>query len=181
MDAAERIFLDKGIAATSVDEIVAAAGVAKGTFYIHFESKDQLLVALQQRFIATFSGDFRAAMSRRRAGDWKGRLRAWVEAGVDGYLDRNALHDLVFHEFRPGDPRAKHDSAIVDELAAFLDEGTRAGAWSVEAPRPTAVMLFAALHGALDDAIGGAAAAEVNRRRLSRGLLAFFHRAVGVV
>ena len=52
MDAAERIFLSKGIAGTSVDEIVAAADVAKGTFYIHFESKEKLLLALQHRFVA---------------------------------------------------------------------------------------------------------------------------------
>jgi len=179
MDAAERLFLDKGVAATSVDEIVVAADVAKGTFYIHFESKERLLVALQQRFVTAFCGDFQAAMNRRRADDWKGRLRAWVEAGVNGYLDRTAVHDIVFHEFRPDDPRAKHDNPIVDELSELLGRGTRAGAWSVEAPHLTAVMLFSALHGALDDALG-AKSEEVNRKRLTRTLETFFQRAVGL-
>src|SRR5580698_4396368 len=82
MDAAERIFLDKGVSATSVDEIVAAADVAKGTFYLHFESKELLLLSLQRRFISTFRADLQASMSRRRAEDWKGRLRAWVETSV---------------------------------------------------------------------------------------------------
>src|SRR5271170_2089776 len=76
MDSAERIFLAKGVAATSVDEIVAAADVAKGTFYIHFESKELLLQSLQRRFIARFHDDLRASMDRRRADDWKGRLGA---------------------------------------------------------------------------------------------------------
>src|SRR5580704_1703799 len=128
MDAAERIFLDKGVAATSVDEIVSAADVAKGTFYIHFESKERLLLSLQQRFIDTFCRDLKAAMDRRRAGDWNGRLRAWVETSVEVYHDRTALHDVVFHQFRPDDPGAKHDNPIVDELAEFLAQGTHAGA-----------------------------------------------------
>jgi AcrR family transcriptional regulator len=178
MDAAERLFLNKGVAATSVDEIVAAADVAKGTFYIHFESKEQLLFALQRRFIAGFCRDFELAMNRHRAHDWKGRLRAWVEAGVDGYVDGTALHDVVFHEFRPEDPREKHDNPIVDQLATFLRQGTRAGAWSVETPHRTAVMLFHALHGALDDALAGAN--EVNRKRLSRTIETFFQRAIGL-
>jgi AcrR family transcriptional regulator len=179
MDAAERIFLDKGIAATSIDEIVVAADVAKGTFYIHFESKVELLVALQQRFVAAFREDFQTAIHKRRADDWKGRLRVWVEAGVNGYLDRAALHDLVFHEFRPDDGRARHGNPIVDDLAELLAQGAAAGAWSVEAPRLTAVLLFHALHGALDDA--GRSGAEVNRKRLARALERFFHRAVGLM
>jgi len=179
MDAAERLFLDKGIAATSVDEIVAAAGVAKGTFYVHFESKEQLLIALQQRFVTGFHGAIQAAMDRRPPDDWSGRLRAWVEAGVGGYLDRVALHDIVFHEFRPESRRVKHDNPVVDQLAGLLVEGTGAGAWSVADPHLTAVLLFHALHGAVDDAV--ATRAKVDRARLARVLKAFFARAVGAV
>ncbi len=178
MDAAERIFLDKGVAATSVDEIVAAADVAKGTFYLHFASKELLLQSLQQRFVATFCRDLRASMERRRANDWEGRLRAWVETGVGVYLDRTALHDVVFHQFRPEDPGAKHDNPIVDDLAEFLGQGTRSGAWSVRAPHLTAVMLFHALHGALHEPVDKTA--QRNRKSLARTLEAFFRRAVGL-
>ena len=47
LDAAEQLFLTRGIAATSVDAIVGGADVAKGTFYLHFQSKEHLLAALQ--------------------------------------------------------------------------------------------------------------------------------------
>ncbi len=117
-------------------------------------------------------------MKRRRADDWQGRLRAWVETGVDVYLDRSALHDVVFHQFRPDEPRAKHANPIVDELAAFLADGTRARAWSVAAPQLTAVMLFHALHGALHDAVD--TAKGISRKGLARQLNAFFRRAVGL-
>src|SRR5271156_6479687 len=119
MDAAERLFLAQGIAATSVDAIVAGADVAKGTFYLHFQSKEQLLAALQQRFIDDFCADLQAAIDQRPANDWQGRLRAWVAAGVNGYLDRIALHEVVFHEFRPQDRHATHRNSTVEHLAEF--------------------------------------------------------------
>jgi AcrR family transcriptional regulator len=178
MNAAERLFLNKGIAATSIDEIVSAADVAKGTFYLHFTSKEQLLDALQQRFVVDSSDRLIAAMNRRRIGDWKGRLRAWVEASVGGYLDRVALHDVVFHEFRPGHRHPKHDNPVADGLAELLEDGTRAGAWSVDDPRFTAILLFEAVHGAVDDLIE--AHLEVNRKRLTAKLEAFVHRVVGL-
>ncbi len=179
LEAAEKIFLAKGIAKTSIDEIVVAAGVAKGTFYLHFESKEKLLVALRDRFVATYFDDFRLAMERRRSSDYKGRLRAWIDAGVNGYLDRAALHDLVFHEFRPETPQGKHENPIVTLLASLLADGGRAGAWTSDAPELTAVMLFSALHGVLDECTRGGA--EVPRKRLIRSLETFFHRALVVV
>jgi AcrR family transcriptional regulator len=43
--AASQLFYESGIQSTGVDAIIAAAGVAKATFYRHFPSKDHLVVA----------------------------------------------------------------------------------------------------------------------------------------
>lgn len=40
---AYNLFITKGYENTSVDEIIAKAGIAKGTYYYHFESKEQML------------------------------------------------------------------------------------------------------------------------------------------
>jgi AcrR family transcriptional regulator len=176
MDAAERLFLAQGIAATSVDAIVAGADVAKGTFYLHFQSKEQLLAALQQRFIDDFCADLQTAIDKRPADDWQGRLRAWVAAGVDGYLDRIALHEVVFHEFRPDDRHVTHRNSTVEQLAELLAQGSRAGAWTIEDPPLQALMLFHALHGTVGDAVK----TNVNRKHLTRALQAFFERAVAL-
>ena len=48
--AAIELFYSQGFQAVGVDQIITAAGVANTTFYTHFESKDDLLVAaIQQR------------------------------------------------------------------------------------------------------------------------------------
>lgn len=40
---AYELFITKGYEKTSVDDIIASAGIAKGTYYYHFESKEQIL------------------------------------------------------------------------------------------------------------------------------------------
>ncbi len=43
-DAANRLFLAKGFKGTTVDAVCEAAGVSKGTFYLHFDRKEDLLL-----------------------------------------------------------------------------------------------------------------------------------------
>ena len=47
--AAERLFGDNGYEATSVDEIAASAGVAKGAVYHHFQRKQDVFEAVFER------------------------------------------------------------------------------------------------------------------------------------
>jgi AcrR family transcriptional regulator len=191
MDAAQRIFIERGIAATSVDDIAAAADVGKGTLYLHFDSKETLLQALQERFVEQFHRDLQAAIDHRRADDHRGRLRAWIAAGVAGFVDRAAQHDLVFHQFRAEGPRRKHANPIVAQLEQLLTAGLRDRAWLAPSPHATAVMLFAALHGMMDEALAPphsapkasarpARPAPIDRERIARTLQTFFYRALGL-
>lgn len=50
MDAAEGLILKQGFAATSVDDVVAEAGITKGAFFYHFKSKAALAQALVARY-----------------------------------------------------------------------------------------------------------------------------------
>lgn len=49
--AAERIVLEKGFAATSLDEVIEAAGVTKSGFFYHFKDKHDLAKALLRRYV----------------------------------------------------------------------------------------------------------------------------------
>jgi len=48
LDAAARVFVDRGFAGASVEAIVAEAGYTRGAFYSNFSSKEELFVALLQ-------------------------------------------------------------------------------------------------------------------------------------
>src|SRR5579884_3030566 len=48
LKAAEEVFMEKGYYETSIDEIAASVGIAKGTVYLHFPSKEDLVIAIFQ-------------------------------------------------------------------------------------------------------------------------------------
>ena len=52
LDAALALFVEKGFAATRSEEVARAAGVSKGTLYLYFPSKEELLKAVIQHYIA---------------------------------------------------------------------------------------------------------------------------------
>jgi AcrR family transcriptional regulator len=53
LDAALTLFVEKGFAATRSEEVAKAAGVSKGTLYLYFPSKEELLKAVIQHFLGT--------------------------------------------------------------------------------------------------------------------------------
>ena len=52
LDAAESAVLEKGFAATSIEELIAAVGITKSGFFYHFNDKGELAKALLVRYIA---------------------------------------------------------------------------------------------------------------------------------
>src|ERR1700678_1034654 len=85
LDASKELFLAKGIAATSLDDITTRAGVSKGLFYLYFHSKDDLLLALQDQFSAQLPERIRAATEPVE--DWAGKLDTCVQAIFDSYAE----------------------------------------------------------------------------------------------
>ena len=64
LDAALDLFVEKGFAATRVEEVAARAGVSKGTLFLYFPSKDELFKAVMRESIAgrlvEWNSDFEA-------------------------------------------------------------------------------------------------------------------------
>lgn len=52
LDVAEALFVSKGYIKTSVNDILSNIGIAKGTFYYYFKSKEEVLDAIIDRFIS---------------------------------------------------------------------------------------------------------------------------------
>jgi len=65
LDVAEAAVLEKGFAATSIDELIAAVGITKSGFFYHFKDKNELAKALLVRYVeredALFDDLFRRA------------------------------------------------------------------------------------------------------------------------
>ena len=139
--AGQALFLAKGIAATSLEDITQRAGVSKGLFYLYFASKEDLVLALQEQF----SGEVAARMAAAaEAGeDWAARLDACVKAGFECYRELHDLHEVLFHHAHPvrSDPPLA-TLVIKDLLAAGVAEGTL----DLSDPESTAVLCYASMH-----------------------------------
>jgi AcrR family transcriptional regulator len=177
MTSAERIFLHKGVGQTTIEDITIGANVSKGAFYLHFSSKADVIEALRARFVQGLLDGIGAAVGRRQRGDWPERLSAWSQSCAAGYLDSARVHHLVFAAAPPPSREGLTRNILIDDLMELLAIGNRAHAWSVDDPRFTAVFLFNALHGVVNqtDVAGNAD----DRRKLLADIDTHFRRAVG--
>ena len=61
---AEKRFVQNGYEQTTVDEIVKEIGLAKGTYYYHFDSKEDLMIAVSEKLILETSTKLNAVYNR---------------------------------------------------------------------------------------------------------------------
>ncbi|MDI5924782.1 TetR/AcrR family transcriptional regulator [Rhizobium leguminosarum] len=178
MTAAERLFLEKGVELTTIEEITTGAGVAKGTFYLHFSSKADVLQALRARFVQGVLDGIVTAVEGRRQEDWRGRLVAWSMACATGYLDAAGLHHLAFVTAPPATREGLSRNILIDHLNELLAAGAGENAWSIDDPGFTAVFLFKALHGVVNQP--GIGATPSARAELLRAIEVHFLRGLGL-
>lgn len=69
MAAAYELFARRGIRDVGVDELVCASGVAKATFYRHFPSKDDVVLAFLEQWYLERKAAIEEAIARRRSCD----------------------------------------------------------------------------------------------------------------
>ena len=144
LESAATLFREKGLKAVSVDEIVQSAGVAKGTFYLYFKSKDNLLEELAVTLVQQI------AEAAEEAGKVEGgaidRFAAAVLAMQKVDRSQQYLADALNHP----ENTALHDrvnTALVHQvapvLAAIVEQGKRDGVFNVEDVQSTVEFLLA--------------------------------------
>ncbi|MBY0275978.1 TetR/AcrR family transcriptional regulator, partial [Candidatus Binatia bacterium] len=174
------VFAQRGIAGATIEEVAASAGIAKGTFYLYFQSKNDLVTALRQRF----ADDLVAAMSvHARAGsdgDWLSLARRQLESAIDTYLDNAPLLHVLFQEGAGAHGADSTDqawsTAITESITEMIRHGMAAGVFEVQDPEVTARLLFHAVHGVVHDALH--APATLHRARVRDAAWALVARAL---
>lgn len=106
--AAVELFYRRGFGAVGIDQVIAAAGVTKTTFYKHFESKDDLMVAAVQRRDEWESHAWDRAVRKIAGDDPAGQLLAMLDV-MDLWFNDPDFHGCMFMntavEFpNPNDP-----------------------------------------------------------------------------
>lgn len=88
--AAVRLFVEKGVAETTIKDIARAVGLSEGALYRHFESKDELVwKAFESRYIA-FAGTLQALA------DSESTARRQVAAMIRGFCRAHDEDPTIF-------------------------------------------------------------------------------------
>jgi AcrR family transcriptional regulator len=139
LDAGVAVAEREGLSGLSVNRVVAEAGVAKGTFYVHFTDREAFVDALHARFHERVQ----QAAGRATADTEPGAERIWrgAEAYLDVCLTDRAIKALAL-EARTDGALTAQMGARIDRFAASAVPSFRALGW----PDATAAaQLFAAM------------------------------------
>ncbi|HTA12237.1 MAG TPA: helix-turn-helix domain-containing protein [Solirubrobacteraceae bacterium] len=139
LDAGVAVAEREGLAGLSVNRVVAEAGVAKGTFYVHFADREAFVDALHARFHERVARAVAAASADTEPGAQ--RIVRGVEAYLDVCLADRAVKALALE--------ARTDTALTAAMAARHERAAAAAVPSFKAmgwPDPkTAAQLLAAM------------------------------------
>ena len=145
LEAAQMLFGEHGYAGTSLDEVVAQAGVTKGALYHHFADKESLFLAVYERAQQEASDQAVALFLQPDA--WSALVdgcRLWIVAHLDPKVRRIVLTDargvLGWETVRSIETKF---SAVA--LRGALRKAMHAGVVERRPLRPLALMLTGAL------------------------------------
>ncbi len=156
LEAAVRVFAKKGISRTTVSDITDAAGVAKGTFYLYFASKEHLLGALKERFVTQILDQATKLYSRVGREEWWTLVDETIETFVDFHLANKDLIQIIVQEGIAPDTSdlfAECERKLDAMFSAGIQAGIDAGVFEVSDPELAARMLHHALDGTLNHAV----------------------------
>ena len=180
--AAQELIEDGGYGNASVAAIAERAGVAAGTLYRHFASKEELFVEVFRAVCAREERAMRAAAAAFEAGSAAERLEEVLGTFAQRALRNPRLAWALLAE--PVDPLVDAERlAYRERYAAVIAETLRAGIGSGELPEQDAALTAAALVGGCGEVLVGPLSPLAGSAPSSEGIVAalqtFVHRAVG--
>jgi AcrR family transcriptional regulator len=136
LDTAEKLFYLKGYDACSVNDILKEVGIAKGTFYHYFTSKEEVLDNIVERYKEIIISRTNAILSLDTMSPQEKLMRAFMAMRIANPIEDEVLDDL--HKIENILLHQKILNQIVMAMAPVLvkiiEEGEEKGVWSCRYP-----------------------------------------------
>jgi TetR/AcrR family fatty acid metabolism transcriptional regulator len=151
IDAAVEVFSAKGFFGARVAEIAEIAGVADGTIYLYFKSKDDLLISLFEERMGEINRRFAAMLATLRSPEEK--LRRYLIEHLRMVAQQPKLMQVLTVELRQStrfirEYRPLAFAKYLALLGTILEEGKRTGVFR---PDMDTALFRRALFGAIDE------------------------------
>jgi len=149
LDAAVRVFARKGFYLTRVSEVAKAAGVADGTIYLYFKSKDDLLVSLFEHRIERLLTYMDTELPRVASATYKLQRVIELQLGLlEGERDLAEVVTVILRQSTKlmKEYAAPKFTAYFDAIAKVIAEGQASGELRADiSPHLAARAIFGAL------------------------------------
>jgi AcrR family transcriptional regulator len=154
-DAARPVFVERGFARASIEQIAKQAQLSVGAIYLYFQSKEDLYVSILETSLLELD----ASLAEVRQGDANGRLAAawtrlsaWVDAEPEmaralAMTSQPGLRAQLTEDVTAGIASAV--SRLREHLGACVADGIHAGAFRSVSPGEVADLLWTSFIGSL--------------------------------
>jgi AcrR family transcriptional regulator len=159
LDAARQEFFERGFHRPTMDDVAARAEVSKGTIYLYFESKEEILAHLLLEGLDLLLAQMEAAANSASPAAAESALRILANAYLDFCQSYPSYFRLImafdrgrFEELIPPDLyRQVLDQSLraLGLVVQTIEDGKASGEFCVQDPRQAAGSLWAALNGVL--------------------------------
>lgn len=129
VEAAWGLFHEKGYESTTIEDIIAAAGISKGSFYYYFEKKDTLLNTISTVFDHEYEKLKKKMDPKMNSYDKLLFINYKMHEFIEGQIDINLLASLYATQLY-----SKDNSSLLDQnrvyyklVAEIIEEGQKRG------------------------------------------------------
>ncbi len=150
LEAAVKVFAKNGFYATRVSDVARAAGVADGTIYLYFKSKDELLLSLFEDRVEKLLSYMRHELPKLEGAPKKLRRIIELQLGLlEGERDLAEVLTVILRQSTKllKEYAAPKFTAYLEAIAAVVSEGQEAGVFRRDVPP---LLVARATWGALD-------------------------------
>lgn len=136
LDTAERLFYIKGYEKCTVNDILAKVGIAKGTFYYYFKSKEEVLDAIVKRYTDLVTERAEEALRSRDIGPEEKLMRTFMAMQMKDKVNGDMIEDIhktenaLLHQKVLG----QFVTVISPILVKVVEEGIDKSIWSCRYP-----------------------------------------------
>lgn len=150
LEVSRNMLVKDGFGKMSMRKIAKLAGVSATSIYLHFQNKDELLLALIESSIAKLALALEENLTD--SDDSIMKLEKMAQSFVDFALENPQEYEIIYMvrpEEMPRFPKEKFQQIrrIYELLAGIISEGKHTGALNVDDPLMSAYMIWAQLHG----------------------------------
>jgi AcrR family transcriptional regulator len=124
-EASMKLFAEKGYDATSIEEITATVGVAKGTLYYHFSSKEEIFNFLIEEGMKLLQNSI--AIKTSRLSNYVDKVKAIVLIQIKIVAKYENLITIILSQFWGNEERNKKCQQLVFDYISTIEEIVKEG------------------------------------------------------